>query len=133
MESPKGTIYFDGLCVACSTEINHYRKQKGSEKFSFLDITNSEFQPEAHGIDPYLVHKVMHVRDPQGQLHQGVDAFRAIWRELPRYHFLYRLSERPSIRKLLELGYGAFVHLRPYLPRRRKECADSPYCDLKNN
>lgn len=133
MKSQKGEIYFDGLCVACSTEINHYRKQSGSENFSFIDITSPNFKAEHHGIDPKLAHKVMHVRDMQGNLHQGVDAFRAIWNELPRYRFLHRLSERKPVRAILEFGYKAFVKVRPYLPRKKMDCSASPYCEVKHD
>lgn len=133
MNSTLGSIYYDGLCIACSTEINHYRRLSGSEKFNFVDITKSDFQAESHGIDPFLAHKVMHVRDPEGQLHQGVQAFRAIWREIPRYQFLYRLSERNSVRAILELGYNAFVKIRPFLPRKKEGCEDSPYCEMKSD
>jgi predicted DCC family thiol-disulfide oxidoreductase YuxK len=132
MESAIGSIYFDGLCVACTTEINHYRKQKGSEKFLFVDITQTEFKPEEHGLDPFLVHKVMHVRDPQGTLHQGVEAFRAIWKELPRYQFLFKLSEYSQVKGMLQLGYDVFVKIRPYLPRKKADCSQSPYCEMKH-
>jgi predicted DCC family thiol-disulfide oxidoreductase YuxK len=131
MSTSQGAIYFDGLCIACATEINHYRKLPGSENFQFIDITASHFNAESHGIDPFLVHKVMHVRDPNGNLHQGVDAFRAIWREIPRYQFLYRLSEKRPVRALLEVGYKAFVKIRPLLPRKKSDCSDSPYCEIK--
>jgi predicted DCC family thiol-disulfide oxidoreductase YuxK len=131
MKSANGIIYFDGLCRVCSAEISHYRKLSGSENFSFVDITQLGFKPEEHGIDPYKVHRVMHVRDPKGNLHQGVDAFRAIWRELPRYQFIYRLSEKSAVRVLLEFGYKSFVHIRPYLPRKKSDCSDSPYCEIK--
>ena len=133
MKIIKATIYYDGLCIACSAEINHYRKQPGSEVFSFVDITDSTFNAVEHGVDPYKVHKVMHVRDPRGNLHQGVDAFRAIWNELPRYQFLYRLSEKKTVRSVLELGYNAFVKVRPYLPRRKSDCSQSPYCEVKHD
>ncbi len=133
MAASEGVIYYDGLCLACSTEINHYRKQQGSENFLFLDITDSNFHPETHGIDPRQAHKAMHVRDTSGKLHQGVDAFQAIWRELPRYNFLYRLSKRPAVRSILELGYKAFVKVRPFLPRKKQVCAASPYCEVNHD
>jgi predicted DCC family thiol-disulfide oxidoreductase YuxK len=133
MKTATGMIYFDGLCLACSTEINHYRKLSGSDKFQFIDITAPDFQAMSHGIDPHQVHKVMHVRDPSGNLHQGVDAFRAIWREIPKYHFLYKLSERSPVRALLNLGYKLFVHVRPLLPRKKLNCSESPYCELKHD
>lgn len=130
--SPRGAIYFDGLCVACSLEINHYRKLQGSENFDFVDITAPGFSPEAHGLDPFKVHKVMHVRSADGILHEGVDAFRTIWINLPRYNFMARLSERPIARAVMELGYRGFVKIRPYLPRRKPaDCSASPYCELK--
>lgn len=133
MTPPLGTIYFDGLCLACSTEINHYRRLPGSEKFNFLDITDPQFKPQEHGIDPYSVHKVMHVRDPQGRLHQGVDAFRAIWREIPRYQGLYSLSEKKVVRSILEVGYKFFVVIRPYLPRKKSNCENSPFCEINKD
>ncbi|MEQ1721633.1 MAG: DUF393 domain-containing protein [Pseudobdellovibrio sp.] len=132
MKNTIGAIYFDGLCVLCSTEINHYRKQDGSDKFSFIDITDPSFKAESHGIDPFLAHKVMHVRDTNGNLQTGVDAFRAIWREIPKYQFLYNLSEKAAVRSVLELGYKAFVKVRPYLPRKKADCSASPFCEVQN-
>ncbi len=125
-----GTIYFDGLCVVCASEINHYRRLPGAESFKFEDITAVDFDPAAHGLDPQQVHKVMHVRDKFGELHTGVDAFRVIWQDLPRYHFLARLSTRPVVRWGLDLGYNVFVKIRPYLPRRKQDCSASPYCEV---
>jgi predicted DCC family thiol-disulfide oxidoreductase YuxK len=133
MKTQDAAIFYDGLCLACSTEINHYRKQPGSESFSFIDITDLSFKAEDHGIDPRLAHKVMHVRDLNGNLHQGVDAFRTIWQQLPRYQFLFRLSERRTVRAILELGYKGFVLARPYLPRKKSDCSTSPYCELKHD
>ena len=133
MNKQFATVYFDGLCLACSSEITHYKKQKGSESFSFIDITSPGFKAEDHGIDPQLAHKVMHVRGSDGELYQGVDAFRAIWCELPRYQFLYHLSQRKGVRGILELGYRAFVIVRPYLPRRKLDCSASPYCEVKHD
>jgi predicted DCC family thiol-disulfide oxidoreductase YuxK len=133
MKFQSGVIYYDGLCIACSTEINHYRKQDGANKFSFVDITQSDFKAEEHGIDPFLAHKIMHVRDTQGVLRQGVDAFRAIWQELPRYQFLVRWSERKPIRSILEFGYQFFVGIRPYLPRKKGDCSNSPYCEVRHD
>ena len=126
----KTTVYFDGLCRACSMEIEHYRKQKGSERIEFVDIMNPAFDAETHGLDPRKVHKVMHVRSSDGVLHEGVDAFRAIWAELPRYRFMTKVADSRAVRPLLEAGYRFFVVIRPYLPRKKAECSASPYCEL---
>ncbi len=131
MESKQGAVYYDGLCLACSAEIGHYRKLPGSSAFEFVDITAPEFDAGSHGLNPRDVHNVMHVRDADGVLHRGVDAFRAIWKELPRYHFLFKLSDTAAVRPLLDLGYKAFSIARPYLPRRKAaDCVASPYCEV---
>lgn len=127
-----GSIFYDGLCVLCSREIEHYRRQVGSERFEFIDITTPDFDPAIHNVDPAAVHKFMHVKDPAGQLHTGVEAFRAIWKELPRYNFLYRWTDNKLAQRLMKIGYSVFVQIRPYLPRKKDDCNKSPYCDLNS-
>ncbi len=126
-----GYIFYDGLCLLCSREIDHYRKQIGSERFQFIDITAPDFSASEHGVDPFEVHKVMHVKDPNGVLHQGIEAFRAIWNELPRYRILYKMSSYTSVQWFLKRAYKIFTSLRPYLPKNKRDCSQSPYCDLK--
>ena len=130
MNISKGAIYYDGLCRLCSAEINHYRRLKGSESFEFVDITLPLFDAQAQGLDPHKVHRVMHVRDVDGVLYEGVAAFRAIWRQLPRYRLLAGVSENPVVSSLLELGYRSFIKVRPYLPRKKADCSASPYCEV---
>ena len=126
----KTTVYFDGLCRACSMEIDYYRKQKGSDRIDFVDIMSPEFSAESHGLDPRKVHRVMHVRSADGVLHEGVDAFRAIWAELPRYRFMTKVADSKAVRPFLEAGYQLFVRIRPYLPRKKADCSASPYCEV---
>jgi len=125
------TIYFDGLCRLCSAEMNHYRKLPESRTISFVDITDKEFSAEKQGLDPFLVHKVMHVRGQDGKIHTGVDAFIHIWQVFAKYRTLARIAEYRIPRAALELGYRTFVVIRPFLPRKKKQdCSDSPYCEL---
>ena len=88
----------------------------------------------AHDLDPFVVHKVMHVKRSDGSLAVRVDAFIAIWETLPGYCWLARRARFPLIRPVLEVGYDAFVAIRPYLPRRKAsaaQCDTSPYCDIR--
>lgn len=129
---PALTVYFDGLCPLCSREIEHYRRQAGSDQIAFVDITTPEFDPAAHGLDPKAVHRHLHARDEKGDLHVGVGAFIAIWNLLPRYRWAASLAAKSFVRPALNVGYEAFARVRPWLPRaRRAECAASPYCELR--
>ncbi len=124
-------VYYDGLCPLCSREIKHYRKQSVGEKIQFIDITLPDFKAKNEGLDPSFVHRVMHVKTARGEIKTGVDAFIAIWEILPRYQWLARLSKRPVVHFILGQGYIIFAHLRPFLPRKSRDCAQSPYCEEK--
>ena len=131
MTNPALTIYFDGKCYLCSAEIEHYRKNPESQGFAFIDITHPAFDPKKEGLDPFAVHKVMHVRLQGGEIVTAVDAFLNIWKNMPTYHNLYRVASIKPLRPLLNLGYYSFAKIRPYLPQKQKGlCADSPYCEL---
>lgn len=125
------TVYYDELCVLCSAEINHYRKQKGSEHILFVDITSDSFNAQAEGVDPFLVHQVMHAKNKSGLLLTKMEAFIAIWELLPQYRWLFKLSQIKWIRFLMDVGYAIFARLRPYLPKKNKaDCSQSPYCEI---
>jgi predicted DCC family thiol-disulfide oxidoreductase YuxK len=74
-------------------------------------------------------HKVMHVKRSDGSLAVRVDAFVVIWETLPVYMWLARTARFPLIRPVLEVGYDAFLAIRPYLPRRR---ANEVQCDTSS-
>lgn len=128
-------VYYDGLCILCSREIQHYKNQKGSEQIEFVDITNSGFNAQAEGVDPVQVHKIMHAKRPDGTLATRVGAFIEIWQRLPKYRVLARLAQAKAVRAALEAGYSVFAQVRPYLPKRKMaaDCANSPYCELNSS
>ncbi len=127
-------VYYDGLCILCSREIVHYQKQVGAERIEFIDICSAEFDAKSEGLDPFQVHKIMHVRKPDGSLATRVQAFIEIWERLPRYRKLASLAKIKIVNQGLEVGYSLFASIRPLLPRRKKsnDCSDSPYCEVKN-
>lgn len=127
----KTQVYYDGLCIVCSKEIDHYRRLKGAENLEFVDIKATDFDPRPHGLDPKKIDKVMHVKDAQGIIHEGLDAFKAIWSQLPRYRFLLKIADNPLVRPLLNVGYVGFTKIRPFLPRKKIDCESGNYCNTK--
>jgi len=133
MKTENLKIYYDGLCILCSREIEHYKKLRGAEKLTFIDITHPEFDAKKEGLDPMAVHKVMHVRTPDGKIHTRVSAFLEIWKILPRYQWAAPIASHFLVKPLLEIGYTLFAKSRPFLPKRKKDlCKDSPHCDFKS-
>jgi predicted DCC family thiol-disulfide oxidoreductase YuxK len=132
MENTKNSlhVYYDGLCRLCSKEIDHYKMQTGAESISFVDITQPGFRPEEHGLDGKKVHKVMHVKKPDGTLITEVDAFVEIWKILPKYQWAVPLAQNKIVHPILTAGYKVFAQVRPFLPKKKNQCADSPYCEI---
>ncbi len=127
-------VYYDGLCKVCSQEINHYKKQQGSEKIEFIDICSKKFDAHQEAVDPIQVHKIMHARRNDGSLATRVDAFIEIWSLLPKYQWLAQFAKKPLIKFTLETGYSCFAAIRPFMPRysNAEDCKESPYCEVKN-
>ncbi len=126
-------IYFDGLCQLCSREMDMYKANPEAKDFEFVDITSPNFSAEREGLDPFRVHKVMHVRMPTGEIKTGVDAFIQIWSLMPRFHWLAKVSQRSFVKPILNIGYHAFAFIRPFLPKRKIDCSKSPYCEDRKN
>ena len=126
----KITVYYDGLCHLCSREIDHYRGQKGFVDFEFSDITAPTFSASEQGLDPVAVHKHMHVRDANGNLHVGVSAFICIWNNIPKYKKYARIASAKVLFPTLEVFYEIFAKIRPFLPKKKNLCAESPYCEI---
>lgn len=124
------SVYYDGLCQICSREIDHYRKIEGANEIRFVDITDEKFNPSAEGLNAKAVHKMMHVKLADGTILTAVDAFREIWKVLPAYRQLYKITGLSILRPLLDLGYHTFARLRPWLPKRSSNCESSPYYEI---
>lgn len=120
------TVYFDGICYLCSFEISHYRKMRGAQTIRFLDITSAEFNAALENVDPYKIHESLHVKDAQGVLYTGVDAFIEIWKEIPALNKWAKVAQINSVKSVLNVFYKGFAKVRPHLPR--KSCEESPYC-----
>ncbi len=112
--SPKKTIYFDGACPLCTIEIAHYKRQSGANDLCFLDISRDGADP-GEGLTRAAALSRFHVRAQDGTLLSGAAAFVSIWQDLPKWRWAARLARLPGVLPLLELGYRAFLPLRPAL------------------
>ncbi len=112
-------IYFDGACYLCSKEVESYLKKDRHNRLEAIDISGPGFDPEADGIDPERANKYFHVKTPDGELLEGVQAFAAIWDALAMFKPLSRFSKTAFGKLTMGPSYKVFAEVRPYLPKRK--------------
>lgn len=127
------TVFYDGSCVVCATEMEHYMRKNREGRLVFVDISDPDFDSGRYGGSREEFMAQMHVLDAQGRFYRGVDAFAVIWGVFPGRH--YRLLgwfiEQPGVHLLARLGYRGFARLRRYLPKRRGVC-DGGSCRMEH-
>lgn len=118
---PEMTIFYDGNCLVCSTEMSHYVRLLKGTGTKFIDITEaSDFDRERGQLEFADADREMHVRVGD-QFVKGVDAFREIWRRVPAYTWAATAIHLPIIYQCAKAGYWSFARIRRYLPKRKKK------------
>ena len=99
----KNKVFFNNSCNICRAEINHYKKYS-NENIEWVDVTNNE---EAQQITSksyeQLLRRVHVIQD--GKLIEGAEVFLIIWKNIPKYNFLYKIFNRKPMFFLLEIFY----------------------------
>ncbi len=115
------TVYYDGACPVCRREIAHYQRLRGAEAIAWVDAATCDEGALGSGLDRSRALARFHVRDADGALVSGAQAFVAIWRRLPAFAWLAPLASSRPVLALLEVAYAWFLRAR-----RRWRPADAP-------
>jgi predicted DCC family thiol-disulfide oxidoreductase YuxK len=112
------TVYHDGGCALCATEIALYRRAKGAAGLTFVDAAADDAGGRlAHDLPQAAALARFHVRDETGRLVSGAEAFALLWSSLPGWRWLGRIVSTPFVLPIAERAYRAFLPLRPHLAR----------------
>jgi len=96
-------VFYNNSCSICRAEINLYKKEK-KKKINWVDITNNpKAKIETKKSKKELLRR-LHVKK-SGKVYEGIDAFLLIWKEIPKYRFLYYLFKLPIIYQLFSFIY----------------------------
>jgi len=112
----KSTVYFDGSCALCRTEIGYYRREDQYSSLCFVDISEADAAlPE--GTTKRRAMQRFHVRASDGKILSGAAAFVEVWARLPNWRWAARAASLPGALAALELGYRMFLPIRPIISR----------------
>lgn len=114
-------VFYDGSCLVCATEIEHYLGKDREGRLIAVDISAADFNPEPLRIPLDSFKYELHVIDSSDELYRGVEAFWAIWQAFPAstlYGILGAVITMPIVNPVARLFYKGFARIRPYLPKR---------------
>lgn len=112
------TVFFDGACPLCSTEIGAYRKCRGGEAIDWVDVSRTPGADVAPGLPRADAISRFHVRRADGTISSGGAAFAELWAALPAFSWAGRIGRRRPVSWVLEGAYRIFLPIRPWLQRR---------------
>ncbi len=105
----KVKVFYNKSCKICKSEIDHY-KRHCNNKISWIDmIKNEEAQTLTSKTNRELLRRIHVIKD--GKVISGAKAFLEIWKQIPRYNFLYRVFKIKFFYFFLFLFYevAAFI------------------------
>jgi 3-demethoxyubiquinol 3-hydroxylase len=82
-------VLYDGACPLCRREIDLYRGLRSRTPVCFADVSDAA-QPLPRGTTREQLLARFHVRDADGRLLSGAQAFLALWDTLPGWRWLAR-------------------------------------------
>ena len=96
-------IFFNNSCNICRAEINHYKKH--SEKnIEWIDVTNNEKAQKMTSKSYKELLRRMHVIQDDKVI-DGAESFLIIWKNVPKYNFLYKIFKIKPLFFLLNIFY----------------------------
>jgi predicted DCC family thiol-disulfide oxidoreductase YuxK len=110
------TVLYDGACPLCRREIGVYRGLQPNTPVCFADLSDTA-QPLPSGTTREQLMARFHVRDADGRLLSGAQAFLALWATLPGWRWLARMGRLPGAAWAMERVYLLFLRVRPALQR----------------
>ena len=106
-------VYYNESCSICRAEINHYKKQN-IEEIDWIDITNNVAAEKETLKDDKTLLRRLHVKK-DGKIFSGAEAFLLVWKNIPKYKFLYSIFSLPFIFQIFSLSYEViafFLYLK---------------------
>ena len=96
-------VYFNNSCKICRSEINLYKKEK-IEEIDWVDITNNKEAQQITSKSYKALLRRMHLAQ-DGKIIEGAEVFLVIWKNIPKYNFLYKIFKIKPMFFFLKIFY----------------------------
>lgn len=118
------TVYYDGTCALCRREIERYRASGAGDRLDYVDLADERSADRASGLDRAAAKLRLHARRTDGKLVTGLDAYSAVWQQIPAWQGAGRLLTSPGFRQIAGAVYWVYLRYRPGFQAWEKVLAD---------
>ena len=96
-------VFFNNSCNICRAEINHYKKHSDNS-VEWIDVTsNVDAQKITSKSYKELLRRMHVIQD--GRVINGAESFLIIWKNVPKYNFLYKIFKIRPMFIILNIFY----------------------------
>lgn len=99
------TVYYNSACPVCDAGIRSQKERMQGCNVQWVDVHGDPAAAQEVGAPLEAVRERLHVKDAQGRVVVGADAFEALWSRTPGQHWLARLAGLPGLRGLARWAY----------------------------
>lgn len=109
-----GKVYYNSACPVCNAGIKDQRQRMEKCGINDIEWVDVHTDPDAAAETNSSLEQVrerLHMKDENGRLNIGIDAFIHLWQQTPDQRWLAKLLQLPLIRPLAQLAYNGFAWL----------------------
>ena len=118
-------VFFNNSCNICRAEINHYKKHSSSN-LEWVDVTDNHDAQQLTSKSYKDLLRRMHVIQ-DGKVIDGAESFLIIWKNIPKYNFLYKIFKIKPLFFFLNIFYEIAAY---FLFIKNKHLLDSEKNEL---
>lgn len=114
-DNPTHTVYYDGACPLCRSEMGVLMRDNRAGLLRFVDISLPGFDAEALGVTHAALMARLHVQAPDGRWLIGVPAIQAAYAATGHHRVAAALA-MPLVARLAQPAYAWLANHRYCLP-----------------
>lgn len=107
-------VYYNSACPVCKAGIKKQREMMekcGVQDINWVDVHNQPDSASETHSSLEQVRERLHLKDENGQIKIGADAFIFLWLKTPGLHWLGKIGQLPVIRPIFHFSYNSFARL----------------------
>jgi predicted DCC family thiol-disulfide oxidoreductase YuxK len=107
-------VFYDAQCPLCRQERRRYERWSGQHAYDigWLDVSEHAPTLREKGVDPAMALRSLHIETAQGQLIEGIDAYRLLMKRIPWLLPVAWIIGLPGIKSALRALYDRWVKRR---------------------